>query len=73
MNTLGNHLQAEDDVFDRIWKVMRQILRRKPEALNSIMQDIISRLKKTSQTDVIHALMILGELGGVNLLLQKVG
>jgi hypothetical protein len=67
INTLGSCLEAaEDDVADLIWKVMRQILRRKPEALNPIMPDFISRLNKTAQDDVIHTLMILSELGGVN-------
>jgi hypothetical protein len=66
VNTLGSRLQAEDDVFDLIWKVMRQILMKKPETLNPIIPDIMSRLKKIIQSDVIHALMILSELGGVN-------
>ncbi|MDQ4014083.1 MAG: HEAT repeat domain-containing protein, partial [Thermoproteota archaeon] len=67
ITTLRSCLESvEDDVFDLIWKVMRQILRRKPQALNPIMPDFISRLNKTAQNDVIHTLMILSELGGVN-------
>jgi hypothetical protein len=67
INTLGSRLEAaEDGVFNLIWEVMRQILKRKPQALNPIMPEIISRLKKTAQNNLSLTLMILGELGGVN-------
>jgi len=48
VNTLGLLLNEKDDLFNPIWKVARQIMKRQPETINPIVQSIISKLKKMS-------------------------
>jgi hypothetical protein len=66
IGALGSHLQAEDDVFDLLWKVLRAILKKKPDMLGPIVPQILSRLKNKPSKETTGVLIILGELGEAN-------
>ena len=71
VNTLGSLLSGRDDLFDPIWKVSRQIMKRQSETINPITPLIISKLKKISRYDDTWLLAVLGELGQTNPLWVK--
>jgi hypothetical protein len=66
VHTLGNLLRKEFNHFDNIWKVVREILKTKPEAVSIIVPFIISELKMHPQNDACRIILVFGELGSVN-------
>ncbi len=63
---LGNLLKKEFNHFDNIWKVVRELLKRNPKAVSTIVPLIISQLKTHPQTDAFRIILTFGELGRVN-------
>lgn len=63
---LKRHLQDEDAIIQLVWKVIRQIQKKKHDVLNSIIPEFISRIKRISGYDDTGLLAMLGELGGTN-------
>lgn len=66
VDALGRRLQAEDNTFDLIWKVARQMLKQNPETLHPIIPHIISRVRNAAESDATGILSILGEVGKAN-------
>jgi curved DNA-binding protein CbpA len=63
VSTLGGLIQRENGQLEPIWKVLKQIMKREPERLNPVIDNIISQVK-ICDSNVTWVLMVLGELGG---------
>jgi hypothetical protein len=66
IHTLSNLLKKEFNLFDNTWKVIRQILKEKPDAVSVMVPLIISQFKIHPQNDADRFLRVLRELGGIN-------
>lgn len=66
LNALGDRLQEEKEVFNAVWKVLRVIMKKKPEMVDPYIPEILALLRGRSGEEVEGVLIMLGELGSAN-------